>query len=177
MHGPRSMSSDDKKEPSNDTQKMWTMVDDFRVGMLVTRPRDGAPRPRPMTLAHRDKETITMVTARDGMLVEELEGDSGCAISMQSDRKYVALRGLAELVDDQAAIDEVWSETMRIWFPDGPKSGRIVLVRVAVLEGEYWDVSGMQMVRFLLKAAKAYAQGARLDQDMNHPGTHGGVAL
>ncbi|MCR9159292.1 MAG: pyridoxamine 5'-phosphate oxidase family protein [Nannocystaceae bacterium] len=171
------MSPDDKDELSENTEKLWNMVDDFRVGMLVTRPHDGAPRPRPMTLAQRDDETITFVTARDATLVEELERDSGCAISMQSDRKYVALRGLAEVVDEQSAIDEVWSETMRVWFPDGPSSGRIVLVRVGVLEGEFWDVSGVQLVRFLLKAAKAYAQGSKLGKEMNNPGMHGGVAL
>jgi len=171
------MSKEDNVTLTENVEKLWTMVDDFRVGMLITRPHDGAPRPRPMTMAKRDGGTVTFVTNRDNALTEELENEAGCAIAMQSDRKYVSLRGLAELDHDIEAIESVWSETMRVWFPDGPKGGRIVLVRVSVIEGEYWDMSGIHMARYLFNAAKAYAKGKPLDEELENPGMHAGVML
>lgn len=175
MHHCEVMTNNDDRTES--IEKLWRMVDDFRIGMLITRPQDGAPRPRPMTMARRDEETITFVTSRDNTLVEELERDPGCAISLQSDRKYVALRGLAVPVDDTAAVEKMWTEAMRVWFPDGPRSGRLVLVHMNVVEAEHWDVSGIQMARFLFRAAQAYAQGRRLDEQVTPTSMHAGLTL
>lgn len=171
------MSEEATAPTRENVEKLWSMVDNFRVGMLITRPHDGAPRPRPMTLANRDGETVIFVTTRDNALIEELEQEPGCAIAMQSDRKYVSLRGLAEIDHDIEAIESVWSETMRVWFPDGPKGGRMALVRFTVVEGEYWDMSGIHMARFLFNAAKAYATGKPLDEELESPSMHAGVML
>lgn len=157
------------------TEKLQTMVNRFRTAMLITRPGDGAPRPRPMTIAAHDELELWFVASRDADLVEELEHDTGCAVAMQGDGRYVALRGLAELRDDIDRVRELWSETMRPWFPHGPTSPKITLVRFTPLEGEYWDVSGIQMVKLLFRAARAYAKGKSLEHES--PDQHAGVTL
>lgn len=157
------------------TAKLHTMVDRFRTAMLITRPGDGAPKPRPMSVAAHDEAGLWFITTREADLVDELLHDSGCAVAMQGDSRYVALRGLAEAQDNIEQIRELWSETMRPWFPHGPTSPRIMLVRFAPLEGEYWDMSGVHMVKMLFRAAKAYAQGKPLSPD--DPAQHAGMTF
>ncbi len=157
------------------TEKLRRMVGEFRTAMLITRPGDGAPRGRPMSIAAFDDEQLWFVTSKETSLIEELEGDAGAAVTMQSARTYVALRGLVGLVDDTDKVRELWSETMRPWFPEGKTSPRIVLVRFEPISGEYWDMSGLQLVRLLYRAVKAYGAGERLEHD--DPAGHARVLM
>lgn len=50
---------------------------------------------------------------------------------------------------------------MRVWFED-KDDPRIVLIHVRSEEAEYWDVSGTEGVKFVLRAAKAAITGEKL---------------
>lgn len=159
------------------SRQLWEMVDSFRYGMLITRQTDGAPRPRPMTLVDRDDGELRFVTSRDSDLVEEIERDGGVALALQSPGRYVALRGVAALDDDIGKIREVWSELMRPWFPNGPNDSRIILVRFSAIEAEYWNLSGLSMARFFLRAATAYAKGEPIEPAVNDERMHADVVV
>lgn len=159
----------------NTTEKLQTLVDRFNTAMLITRPGDGAPKPRPMKIADHTGTSLSFVTNHESDLVEEIERDSGCAVAMQDGGHYVALRGLAEIHNNIQDVRAVWSEALRPWFPHGPTSPRIMLIRFSPLEGEYWDTSGAHMVRLLYRAARAFAQGKPMEH--NDPRQHASVAL
>lgn len=159
------------------SRQLWEMVDSFRHGMLITRQLDGAPRPRPMTIVDRNDGELRFVTSRDSDLVEEIERDEGVALALQSPGRYVALRGVAALDDDIGKIREVWSELMRPWFPNGPSDSKIILVRFSAIEAEYWNLSGLSMVRFFLRAATAYAKGEPIEPAVNDDRMHGDVVV
>jgi general stress protein 26 len=94
---------------------------------------------------------------------------------MQGDRRFVAMGGLGEIIDDREKIAKAWSETMRPWFPEGPSASDLVLIHFIPDEAEYWDSSGLKGVRFLFEAAKAIVTGRRLNDD--DPRRHGSVSL
>jgi general stress protein 26 len=135
---------------------------DFRHAMLVTRAEDGHLHGRPMAIAELDEEegAIWFLTARDHASVAEIESDPRALVTMQGKSAYVQWSGRATLVDDAIRLHEVWKPTFSSWFPEGPEGGRIVLVRVDVEIGEYWDESGSIKMSALLKRAKD-ALGAR----------------
>jgi general stress protein 26 len=76
------------------------------------------------------------------------------------------------LSQDRAEIDRLWNESWQIWFPKGKQDPDLVLLRVQVESGEFWDLSGTNGVRFLWAAAKAYFQGEKVGQV---PNTHGAL--
>lgn len=159
------------------SRQLWEMVDSFRHGMLITRQTDGAPRPRPMTIVDRDAGEIRFVTSRDSDLVEEIEKDEGVALALQSPTRYVALRGVAALDDDIGKIREVWSELMRPWFPNGPNDSNLILVRFSAIEAEYWNLSGLSMARFFLRAATAYAKGEPIEPAVDDDRMHADILV
>jgi general stress protein 26 len=143
--------------------------------MLVTRSDDGSLDARPMAVAQvEDNGQIWFVTDRNSGKVTDLMLDSEVAVTMQSSSKFVSLSGTAHAVDDRAKLDELWSETWKVWFPDGKASDSIVLLRIEPTRGEYWDNSGMTGVKYLIKAGKAYLQGERAETDAD---TNASVSL
>jgi general stress protein 26 len=124
------------------------------------------------------------VTDRNSGKVDDLNMDSEVAITMQSSNKFVSLSGTASIVEDQAKINELWREVWKVWFPEGKESESVILLRIEPTRGEYWDNSGLNGVKYLLKAGKAYLQGTKPETDAainasvslsSHPGiTHRG---
>ena len=171
----RAMSEKSAEQSQDTTAKLHRMVGEFRTAMLVTNPGDGAPRARPMTIASADEQTLWFVTSKEAELTDELEADSGCAVTMQDTRTYVTLRGTAALVDDTERVRELWSESMRLWFPEGKASPRITLVQFSPISGEYWDLTGMQLVKFLFKALKAFGNSEQIEH--GDPAEHARVQL
>lgn len=61
-------------------------------------------------------------------------------------------------------------------FPGGKDDPSIVLLRVDVTAGEYWDNSGTSGLKYLIEAGKALVTGDRPDLG-NDPKVHGKVNL
>lgn len=150
-----------------DTQrKLIDLLREFDTAMLVTRSADGSMDARPMAVAQvEDDGQLWFVTDRNSGKIADLGMDSEVAITMQSSNKFVSLSGSASTVDDQAKVEELWSEAWKVWFPDGKNSEHIVLLRIRPTRGEYWDNSGLNGVKYLLRAGTAYLQGKRPETD------------
>lgn len=135
---------------------------DFHFAMLTTIAADGHLHARPMTIAEIDEDTGTMwfLTSRDAEPCAEIRRDSRALVTMQSKDAYVQWSGHATLVDDPLRVHEVWDPTFCQWFPAGPEGGDLVLVRVDVEVGEYWDRSGAMKVRALLRRAASALVGS-----------------
>jgi general stress protein 26 len=84
---------------------------------------------------------------------------------MQGGGKYLSVTGSAELTDDQATINDMWSDAWKIWFPKGKVDNSIVLVKVVAEDGAYWDLSGTNRLRYLYQAGKAYFTGEEIDSE------------
>ena len=151
-----------------DTQhKLIDLLSDFDTAMLVTRGDDGSLDARPMAVAQvEDDGRICFVTDRNSGKIADLMLDKEVAVTMQSSSKFVSLSGIASPVDDRAKLNELWSEAWKVWFPEGKASDSIVLLRIEPTRGEYWDNSGLNGVKYLLKAGKAYLQGKRPETDV-----------
>lgn len=149
----------------------YDVLDTFDNCMLLTFTDDGTPHARPMAVAGREGSALYFVTARATPKVEEATANDIAVITAQDSRRWVTATGATSLVDDAGRIERFWSKTMDAWFPEGPQTPGLVMLRVDLADGEYWDVSGGQLARFAWGVARSIATGERIDE--SEEGEHG----
>jgi general stress protein 26 len=71
---------------------------------------------------------------------------------------FVSITGTGELVRDRTKHQELWTPVLKAWFPEGLQDPQLTLLKVNVLEAEYWDASSSRMVQ-LFEMAKALVSG------------------
>jgi general stress protein 26 len=79
---------------------------------------------------------------------------------MDDDGFYASVYGTASLSDDRDRIRELWSPMVKAWFPQGVEDPHLVLLRLDVERGEYWDSDQNSMLK-MFAVAKALATGKR----------------
>ena len=138
---------------------LFGVVNDFDVAMLVTRTAD-AIHARPMAIARLDEGIgAYLVTDFNSLKVDEISANPHALLTFQSARKFASVRGELSVSRDRQLIEEMWKEAWKVWFPLGKFDPNIALLKFAAHEGEYWDNAGMQGLKYVYDAAKAYVTG------------------
>jgi general stress protein 26 len=169
----------DSTRPSGagDREKLHELLESFSTVMLITHalPGDGqnaAPgtagrdvevTSRPMQVARLDENCdLWFLTDKDTAKVYEIREEPVVHVVAQDERdRFISLRGTARVLQDQATIHELWSEPYKTWFPDGPETPGIRAIHFAAHEGEYWDNKGVNKIKYIFEAARAYVSGDR----------------
>jgi general stress protein 26 len=126
-----------REEQTERTEGIRKVVEGFQTAMLVSHAEDGALRARPMSLAKVDERgDVYFVTAIDSAKTDELSQDERAAVVMQSATQFVSLSGRADFLLDAALVQELWRETWRPWFPDGPEDPELCVLRVRCDDAE-----------------------------------------
>lgn len=145
----------------------------FDTAMLVTRTLDGAMRARPLSIAEKSGDgTMYFSTAVESGKVHELEQDPRVVVVLQGSGKYVSLSGEAHVQRDRSLIEQLWSESWRVWFPAGPTDPSLCLLVFEPHEADYWDAAGSTGLKYFFEMAKAYVTNSRpaSDDDERHTG-------
>ncbi len=79
------------------------------------------------------------------------------AFSDEERSTYLSLSGHGEVDSERSRIEALWTSDAQPWFPDGPDSKSLALLRFVAHRGEYWDAPASRMVRFATMAAAAVA--------------------
>jgi general stress protein 26 len=120
--------------------KVYELIDDIKIAMLTTTEVDGSLRTRPMANQRADEDgAIWFFTEKDGSVIRNVEANPALSLGYASSGAYVAITGRGEMVDDQARIDELWSEDVKAWFPKGKDDPNLTLLKVDPDIGEYWS--------------------------------------
>lgn len=149
-------------------EKLNDLIEGIDFAMLTTID-GGVLRSRPMSTQDFGFDgDLWFFTSSKTHKIEEIEKDNRVNVSYAApdDNIYVSVSGTAEVVKDQAKIDEYWSEIHKAWFPEGKDSPDLVLLKVVVEQAEYWDSPSstiLQVAGFL----KAIATGESADGGEN----------
>ncbi len=147
------------RKAQTDLDALLEQLKHFDVGMMVTRRPDGRHAARPMYVAGVDPDgLLRFIATRDASIVDEVAHDGDVVVTLQRGLRYLSLTGRASVSHDPQALSQCWKESFRLWFPDGPSSSDAVVLTVSPLEADYWDQSGIEGVRMLFQAAKAWIQ-------------------
>ena len=145
--------------------RLQDVVSDFDVVMLVTRTRT-AMHARPMAITSMlDGVGAYLVTDIHSLKVDEIRADPYALLTFQTNRKFASLQGELTIWIDQQLIESLWKDAWQIWFRQGKSDPNIAILKFTANEGEYWDNAGMQGLKYVYDAAKAYATGERLKTD------------
>lgn len=146
---------------SLELEKLRDKIKDIRIAMLTTLEQDGEFHTRPMATHEMDEDgTMWFFTYDNSNKVAEVEEDRRVSVAFADpgSEVYVATKGTAEVVKDRAKIDELWSDVLKTWFPNGKDDPHIALLKVRIHAGEYWDRPGGKMVK-LFEMAKGALTG------------------
>ncbi|MGX5915586.1 pyridoxamine 5'-phosphate oxidase family protein [Aliidiomarina sp. Khilg15.8] len=137
-------------------QKIWKLIKDIKVGMLVTLDGD-TPRARPMHLVQDEYDgKLWFFTRRSAEKTSETQQDNDVAISFSDPKEgvYVSMSGKARLTDDRKLIDKYWNSFVGAWFPEGKDDPDVALLEVKVEFGEHWLADESKLFQ-LFEIAKA----------------------
>ena len=142
------------------------VIEGFSIAMLVTRTPEAQLRARPMSVAEvRGNGDIWFVTCSDDGKAEEIRDDPNVCVAMTSGTQHISITGHATLDADRERLRSLWNARWQVFYPDGPDADNVVLLKVESSQGEYWDVSGTNGVRYLTRGVAAYFSGDRPKMD------------
>ena len=121
-------------------KKIWEMIKDIKVGMLVTLD-DDMPRARPMHLVQDAYDgTLWFYTRRSAEKVTETDLDHDVCLTFSDQDKgvYVSLSGKAQLSSNQELIDKYWNPFIGAWFPEGKDDPEVALLEKTGGKGGHW---------------------------------------
>jgi general stress protein 26 len=150
--------------------RLYDIVKDFDNAFLVTRLADGRGHGRPLAVAEvRQDGDVFFATDIHSPKVAEIKANPDVVVTFQSGSQFAAISGRAEVVQDGALIEQLWSEPWKVWFPEGRRDPSLCLIRVDGREGEYWDNAGAQGIKRAFQTAKAYLKKTtpELDEKQN----------
>lgn len=146
------------------------LVEDIDFTMLTTQDATGNLVSRPMSTRQMDDAgNIWFFTLEDTKKVEEAEADHHVGLSYLDPKghRYVSVAGRARTVDDRAKMEELYSPSLDIWFPDGLDTPGITLLKVSPVECEFWEPRHGTLVA-AAGMLKALVTRDTPDDTMNH---------
>ena len=149
---------------SDEQQKLIDLMEDMPIAMMTTY---GTSGPRSVPMARQQVEPsaeLWFITARDTAHVDDIRGNPQVSITFSSRDSWVAMTGRAEVVDDQAKLEELWNTYAEAWMPGGPEDPNAALIMVDVEHGEFWDTPGSKAAS-LISFVKAKVTGETFDAD------------
>ena len=145
------------------TKKVAELVKDARISMFTTVDAEGHLVSRPMGLqevefdgdlwffADERSDTVSEVTANPKVNVSFSSGDA-----------WVSVTGDCQVVRDRAKSKELWNSFVEAWFPDGPDTPGVILLKVHAHAAQYWDSPGGKTVQ-LMSMVKSKLTGERYE--------------
>jgi general stress protein 26 len=121
--------------------RVWDIIEKVGVCMLTTR-FGGGLRARPLEARpDRDAGLIFFVTDIHSAKEQEIEAapDVGVAFIDSSDKAYLSLSGHACVTREADKTKAAWRKTDEVWWPGGPNSPDVCLLRIEPVTAELWD--------------------------------------
>jgi len=137
---------------SDAVEKIREIAKDANICMFVT---DLSTQPlmgRPMATQEVDDEgNIWFLSDRNSDKNRDIEKDDRVQLFYSHTRnyEYLSVYGNAEIVNDRAKIEELWTPMAKTWFTGGKDDPNISLIKVAPEDAYYWDTKNNKIVSLI----------------------------
>jgi general stress protein 26 len=160
----------DQESASRD--KLWQIIKKTRFAIFVTQEsrEPGASqtagdilRSRPLTTIQKEFDgTLWFFVSRTSAVATAVKKNPQICLAYAdtADADFVTVSGAAIVVDDVPQKQAMWNSMVQAWFPAGPESPSVVLVKVAAESAEYWDSNSNKLVQ-LFGMARALVTGTQ----------------
>ncbi len=138
---------------SPQTIQLGELIEDMTVAMLTTTDGRGALVSRPMAPQEMDGDgAIWFLTEKSSAKTQHLDAVNLSFIH-PGHGTYVSISGHGVVHTDRHHIQRLWTSFAKPWFPDGPDSPNLALLKFVPDAAEYWDAPHSKMVRMFAIAA------------------------
>ena len=124
-----------------DIDRVWDIIEKVGVCMLTTQFAGGL-RARPLEArSDREARLIFFVTDVHSPKDDEIAAapDVGIVFIDADEKAYLSITGRASVLRDVEKTKAVWRKTDEVWWPDGPGSPDVSLLRIEPSTAELWD--------------------------------------
>ena len=133
--------------------QLCELIQHMHLAMLTTVNEDGALVSRPMAPMEMASDgSIWFFTSLETAKVKQLKL-LNLSFSDADEGTYVSISGRGEISTDRERINRLWTPMAKPWFPDGPDSPNLCLIKVIPEVAEYWDAPHGKMMRLVAMAA------------------------
>jgi len=147
---------------SSPHQQFLEIIKSFPTCMLVSIGPGNLAHSRPMAVARVDFDGDTyLVTSSNSAMLQEIADHPDVVLIFQGTCQFASLAGEATISDDRNLIDELWSESWRVWFPAGKADPTLRILRIIPSGGEYWDNGGLKGMKYLFTSVSALMLGTK----------------
>jgi general stress protein 26 len=158
----------------NSRELLWKLIKDIKFAMFTTRHDNGHLHSVPMTTQNKavdEDDSLWFFMSRRSGPIEDLSMDPtvNVAYADPDADSYVSVSGVAEVVENPAKKQQLWSKMNEAWFPKGVDDPDLALVQVRITHAHYWDVKSSKLVQ-LFTMAKAALTGKRPEGNMAREG-------
>lgn len=137
--------------------QLGRLIEPITVAMLTTADADGQLISRPMSALEMDGEgALWFFTDLSSAKVHQLRRVN-LSFGDHDTSSYVSISGEGSVKTDREHIKSLWSSFIKPWFPDGPDSPNLALLKIVPHSAEYWDAPHSKMVRMFAMAASVIA--------------------
>jgi general stress protein 26 len=137
--------------------RLSELIENQSVAMMTTVGTDGSLHSRPMAPLQMDASgALWFFTDMRSAKMKHLKMVN-LSFADTERSAYVSLSGRCEIHADAARIETLWAPFARPWFPEGPDSEHLALLKFVPEGAEAWDASHGKMVRMLARAASVAA--------------------
>ncbi|WCZ37389.1 Pyridoxamine 5'-phosphate oxidase [Corynebacterium heidelbergense] len=124
---------------------MVTTHDSEHEGRLISRPFS--------TQRAEDSGDVVFLTTKDNSFTRDVRQNPHVNIAYASKKAWVSFAGTAEIVEDNALVEQLWSRASGMFMEGGPENPNNVAVRVHGDTAELWG--GGSLVGTAIKTVKA----------------------
>ena len=133
--------------------KLGELIEDMSVAMLTSLNESDSMDSKPMSPLEMDSEgAIWFFTELNTSKTANLS-TANLAFSDTSNGTYVSLSGRGEIHKNSEDIHRLWTVFAKPWFPDGPDSPNLALLKFIPNAAEYWDAPHSKTIRLFSIAA------------------------
>jgi general stress protein 26 len=145
----------------DDVKKVAELISGMKFAHLTTVDEVGHLISRPMAVQAVEFDgDLWFYAEGSSRKVRNIANNPWVNVAMGSGSTYVSLAGQTSVVRDVAKQKELWNPMVEAWFPDGPESEDLVLLKVHADTAEYWNTPGGRIAT-AISFAKAKVTGER----------------
>ena len=133
-------------------RELSAKLKDIKIAMLTTSTADGKQHSRPMySFEMKDDGILWFFISKDSRKVTEIKADQNILLNYSNPQSdlYIVINGIAEVSEDKAKIEELWSDRFKIWFPYGKDDPNLCLLKITPQEAEYWDTPDLLFAQII----------------------------
>lgn len=148
---------------NDNSEKVFEIIGDNPVCMFTVNGATDALLSRPMTVIKtEDNGELWFFTSSKGAPVAEIGTGAAVNLSFSGKGEWLSLHGSAAVIDSEPKARELWNEAAAAFFPDGPDSPNLVLIRVRPEGAQFWNSPG-GAITMAFEWVKARLKGEQID--------------